>query len=105
MVMKAGGDMQIVVTKVLADRDVTLAPDGKISVDAGVNHQTIHQQSAVKKSGLVDISPTSLTIGRQTTDQTSKAELKTHTGSTVAALGGELTLSQINPISKQVVMS
>lgn len=63
VLMKSGRDMQIVVTKVLADRDVTLASDGKTSIDAGVNHQTIHQQSAVKKSGLVDTSPTSLTIG------------------------------------------
>ncbi|MFC0821287.1 hemagglutinin repeat-containing protein, partial [Moraxella marmotae] len=92
VMMRSGGDVKIVATKVLADRDVTLVSDGKISIDAGANHQSIHRQSTVKKSGLVDISPTSLTVGRQTADQASTADLQTYTGSTVAALGGDVTI-------------
>lgn len=91
--IQSGGDTTLTDTKILADKDVIVQTDGKLVIDAAQNTHIVEQQNSVRKSGLVAVSTNGITIGKQATDGKNRSETQYHTGSTLAALDGNVTLS------------
>ena len=92
VLMKSGGDMQIVATNVLADKDILLASGGNMTIASATNTQSMHEYSQVDKKGLFATSPTSATLGKQRTQNQADAMQTTYTGSLIGTTGGNVSL-------------
>ncbi|MDO4895355.1 hemagglutinin repeat-containing protein, partial [Moraxella sp.] len=92
VLMKSGGDMQVVTTNVLADKDILLASGGNMTIASAANTQSMHEYSQVDKKGLFTTSPTSATLGKQRTQNQADAMQTTYTGSLIGTTGGNVSL-------------
>ena len=91
--VNSGKDIGIQASNVVADKDLTLAAAGNVTIEAGTNTQTQTSYSAKSESGLMSSGGLDVSIGNrdQSTDQ-----MNTRTSaaaSTVGSTGGNITIT------------
>ncbi|STZ10181.1 Hemolysin precursor [Moraxella caviae] len=87
-----GVNTSLISTEVLADKDILIKADNQLLIGSAKDNASGHSSHEVTKKGLFATSPTSVTLGKQRTQNQADAMQTTYTGSLIGTTGGNVSL-------------
>ncbi|UXH77378.1 hemagglutinin repeat-containing protein [Roseateles amylovorans] len=88
----AGQDLKLVAANVVSDTGTALQAGRDISIEGATNTLETEQFKKTVKSGLMSGGGIGFSIGKQSLAQTTKTTQETNSGSTVASVGGDVSI-------------